>query len=191
MTNHIDQLKAEYDVMVQYIPNNELSLLSDFNKNFRKVLLLASGSYLEQAITETLLDFFKNKSGNDLRIYSFLEKQALHRKYHTLFAWSDSNDSQLAWKSIKSFTRLFWEVFSNAVDIDMKIISTDSNTEMLKKEELKNASEAFLEIGNLRNILVHSNFAAYNYLDKTTDEIYELFLKANYFVTYLKEKFML
>lgn len=49
--------------------------------------------------------------------------------------------------------------------------------------------KSFLEIGHLRNILVHSNFASYSLLDKTVEEIYELYNEGLGFVEYLKSKF--
>ena len=41
--------------------------------------------------------------------------------------------------------------------------------------------KAFLEIGNLRNQLVHENYADFR-LDKTVDEIYGLYRTALYFL---------
>ena len=55
-------------------------------------------------------------------------------------------------------------------------------------DELDNSIKAFIEIGHLRNILVHSNFAEYVYEQKTHDEIFTLFQKAEPFLDYLTEK---
>ena len=53
---------------------------------------------------------------------------------------------------------------------------------------MQKSVQAFIEIGHLRNILVHSNFAAYNFDTKTTEEIHVLFETAKCFVEYLKGK---
>jgi hypothetical protein len=47
--------------------------------------------------------------------------------------------------------------------------------------KLDNAIKAFLELGNLRNQLVHQDYATVP-LEKTSDEIYQLYLDALYFV---------
>src|SRR5258708_37691033 len=48
MPNPIEQLKIEYDLIVEYLTTTQQpSLLSDLNKNYRKVLLLSAGSYFE------------------------------------------------------------------------------------------------------------------------------------------------
>lgn len=44
-----------------------------------------------------------------------------------------------------------------------------------------------MELGRLRNELVHKNFAAFS-VEKTPDEIYSLYLKANDFILYLSKK---
>ena len=48
-------------------------------------------------------------------------------------------------------------------------------------DELKQSIKAFLEIGNVRNQLVHQNFASFS-LEKTAAEIYALYKCALYFV---------
>jgi hypothetical protein len=47
--------------------------------------------------------------------------------------------------------------------------------------KLDNAIRAFLELGNLRNQLVHQDYATFP-LEKTSDEIYQLYQDALYFV---------
>lgn len=55
-------------------------------------------------------------------------------------------------------------------------------------EELKVQIKAFLEIGNERNKMVHENFLSYK-LDKTFEEIVELYNKGEQFVLFLKRCF--
>jgi len=50
--------------------------------------------------------------------------------------------------------------------------------EHIKEDEQIENIKAFLELGKLRNELIHQNFILYN-LEKTTDEIKQLFDKAN------------
>jgi hypothetical protein len=187
MPNPVEQLKAEYDELVEYVTTQQPSLLNDLNKNFRKVLLLSAGSYFENQITAILLNFAKEKS-NDERIVNFLEKQAINQKYHTLFSWGEKDKPESPGKNANTFFKLFGDNFKTQIDGDIKPTKEDTPEQTASRKKLNESIEAFIEIGHLRNILVHSNFAAYNYDQKTTEEIYALFLKAEPFLTYLTQK---
>jgi hypothetical protein len=50
-----------------------------------------------------------------------------------------------------------------------------------KTSYLKSSVEAFLELGFLRNCLVHQNFAGYVF-EKTNEEVYALYQRASVFV---------
>jgi hypothetical protein len=54
-------------------------------------------------------------------------------------------------------------------------------------DKLARGIQAFLEIGRERNRLVHQNFGTFT-LEKTTDEIYQLYESAIYFVEVLPKK---
>lgn len=56
-----------------------------------------------------------------------------------------------------------------------------------KLESLKKDSD-FLELGNMRNCLVHQNYASY-LIDKTAKEVYGLYQKAAFFIQCLSEIF--
>ena len=186
--NPVEQLKHEYQLIAEYLEaTQQISLLSDLNKNFRKVLLLSAGSYFEHKVTSILSDFARSKS-NDDRIVNFLEKQAISGKYHQLFDWGKKDKPDEPGKSANTFFKLFGENFKAQIDTEIKVVSTDTPEEKENREKIKSSMEAFIEIGHLRNILVHSNFADYNYDQKTTDEIFQLFQKAEPFIEYLQRK---
>jgi len=190
MSNPVDQLKNEYESIANYLAETQqISLLSDLNKNFRKILLLSASSYFEHQVTKILSDFVREKSNNDERIINFLEKQAISQKYHTLFDWGKQGKPEdFEKKGANKFWKLFGDDFKSQVEKELK----GHNQETLEEKEArqKNISsiEAFIEIGHHRNILVHSNFAAYDYDQKTTEEIYQLFQKAKPFISYLQKK---
>jgi hypothetical protein len=174
----VEQLKNEYEAIEKYLHDtSQISLLSDLNKNFRKVLLLSAGSYFESEITTILIDFVRTKSNNDERIINFLEKQAISQKYFQLFSWGERNNPEKPVKNASTFWKLFGDNFKSFID-----------SELHEKPDITESVEAFIEIGHLRNILVHSNFASYNYDQKTTDEIYELYKKAEPFIDFVKQK---
>lgn len=187
MTNPVEQLKEEYDELVVYLTTEQPSLLNNLNKNFRKVLLLSAGSYFETQITLILSNFARVKS-NDERIVNFLEKQAISQKYHTLFDWGKKDTPESPGKNANSFFKLFGENFKTQIDTDLKPNQADNDEQKAVRKKINESVEAFIEIGHLRNILVHSNFAAYNYDQKTTEEIYSLFQRAEPFLIYLTEK---
>ena len=188
MPNPVEQIKLEYDELVDYLTSQQPSLLNDLNKNFRKVLLLSAGSYFENQITSILSNFVRNKSNNDERIINFLEKQAISQKYHTLFSWGEKDKPESPGKNANTFFKLFGDNFKTQIEAEIKQKPADTPEQIAEKIKLNESIEAFIEIGHLRNILVHSNFAAYNYDQKTTEEIYTLFLKAEPFLTYLNTK---
>lgn len=188
MRNPVEQIKFEYDELVEYLTAQQPSLLNDLNKNFRKVLLLSAGSYFENQITMILTNFVRAKSNNDHRIVNFLEKQAISQKYHTLFSWGEKDKPESPVKNANTFFRLFGDNFKVGIEADLKPIQSDTEEQAKAKKALNESIEAFVEIGHLRNILVHSNFAAYNYDQKTTEEIFALFRQAEPFLFYLGKK---
>jgi len=178
MNNPVEQLKNEYKAIEEYLmAQNQISLVSDLNKHFRKILILSAGSYFEHRITEILSNFAQEKSNGDERITNFLVKQAITQKYHTLFSWGEKDKPESPGKNANTFFKLFGDGFKANVDEDI-----NANI------ELRESIKAFIEIGHLRNILVHSNFVEYVYEQKTPDEIFTLFQKAEPFLRYLTEK---
>lgn len=176
--NPIEELQSEYEAIAKHLEGaREISLLNNHNKNFRKILLLAAGSFFEYQITSILSDFARKKSGNDQRLITFLEKQAISQKYHQLFDWGQKDNPEKPQKNANAFWKLFGDSFKAEVDQSIK---TD--------EETRKAIEAFLEIGHLRNILVHSNLAAYNYDQKTSIEIFHLYRAALPFLAFLRNR---
>ncbi|MBT1706327.1 HEPN domain-containing protein [Chryseosolibacter indicus] len=176
--NAVDRLKTEYDAIARLLRDRlELSLLNDLNKHFRKVLLLSAGSYFESQISKALSDYVSKATNGDARLVNFLQKAAISGRYHTLFEWGKQNDiTQFGDNANK-----FWSFFGNE-------FKTQISSEVRGRPEIADAIKAFIEVGHLRNILVHSNLAAYEYDDKTTDEIYFLFKRAEPFVSYVRQK---
>ncbi len=170
----VEVLNGEYTEIVKFLnSNSQPSLASDANKHFNKALVLASASYFEHEIQKIIIEFFEEKTNNNVMILSFLKNKAISRQYHTYFQWEEKNKPK---KDANQFFSLFGESFKESAKQDMKDI------------DLKESMEAFLEIGHLRNILVHSNFAAYSLDSKTPDEVFLLYKKGLDFISYLKNK---
>lgn len=179
ITDSVEQLKKEYDSMEQYLlQEKQISMLSDLNKNFRKILLLSAGSYFEKELIEILSEYIKNATNNNDLLINFLQKQALHGKYFQLFDWGSQNEPDKFGTNANRFFGLFGENFKSMI-----------NKELKSETNISDSIKSFLEVGHLRNILVHSNFAAYVYDQKTTDEIFSLYQNAKRFTEYLRKKF--
>jgi hypothetical protein len=154
-----DEAKAAVQLLQQ---EGELSLQVTAADNFRKALLLASASYFEHRVCQAVLEFVRRQSSNSVLIENFVRNKAISRQYHTWFSWEASNANQ--------FFGLFGAEFKVAMTARLNV-----------SKSLREAIQAFMELGRERNRLVHENFAVFQ-MDKTMDEIYALYQHANQFV---------
>ena len=147
----------------------ELTFAQDVELMLQKNLPLAAASFLEDRVCALLLDFVDARTGNCLELRSLVEIKAVKRQYHSLFEWDQSN-------GYNKFLSLFGQAFKNAVA-----------AEIAAHPDLRRAATQFIEIGSLRNKIVHQNYATF-VVDKTAVEIFELFDGAVKFVGFLAEK---
>ncbi len=173
----IDILHKEYLSIVEYLDKNlQPSLSSDVNKYFKKVIVLSAASYFEHRVQEILVDFIGRKTNNHIPALNFFKKKAIGMQYHTYFSWGEKGDPDKPGKNANSFFSLFGEEFKKQAEERVK-----------QSPDLTKAMKSFLEIGHLRNILVHSNFAAYNFDNKTTEDVLNLYKDGTPFVTFIEE----
>lgn len=176
----VDILNQEYQSIVGFLDQNaQPSLSSDVNRYFKKVITLSSASYFEHKIQEILIQFISRETNNNGLAINFFKKKAISMQYHTYFSWGEKDNPDKPGKNANSFFSLFGDDFKKEVESEIK-----------KSEKLEAAVKAFLEIGHLRNILVHSNFAAYNIENKTTDEIFKLYECGQSFIEYIELKLL-
>ena len=141
---------------------NEVSLQLILESNLRKTLLLSSASYFENYLTREVAAFVDEVAAGNNMISSLVRTKVISRQYHTWFDWEKRNANK--------FFSLFGQSF------------TAHMTARIKADKaLEQSVHAFLEIGQLRNLLVHLDYASY-FIDKTSEEIYALYGKANDFV---------
>lgn len=165
----VDSIYNDFKGLLQYLKQNQqVSMISDADNNFKKVLLLSAASYFEQQITDIIIKFVKIKSNDNKEIYSFIKITGIDRKYFTYFSWERKNANQ--------FFALFGEDFKQEI---INQINSES--------KLEDSIKSFLEIGRLRNELVHQNFASYS-LDKTAEEIYSIYKQSLPFIELLSIK---
>lgn len=151
-------------------------LSSDVNKYFKKVIVLSAASYFEHTIQDLLVEFVIKKTNNNIPALNFFKKKAIGMQYHTYFSWGEKNRADKPGRNANSFFSLFGEDFKKQAEDRTK-----------QSQDLNVAMKAFLEIGHLRNILVHSNFAAFNFDNKTTEEVVSLYQSGLSFVTFIEE----
>lgn len=169
MSNVIDTIYEEYYLLTEFLEkNNEISFNNTVSDNFKKTLLLSIASFFESKITDMIFNYTVNKTENDTLLTSFVRSKAINRQYHTYFDWKCNN--------INQFLGCFGQVFK------------EKASRQIKENLLEDNVKAFMEIGSYRNQMVHQNFASF-YLDKTTEEVYELYKKAIVLVAFLEELF--
>jgi len=92
----------------------------------------------------------------------------MERQYHTYFQWNKRNAN--------AFFGRFGKSFKEAAERDVE-----------QTEELELSIKAFMEIGDLRNTLLHEKLLEVT-LEKSVDDFYQLHKKALLFIAYLKTK---
>jgi hypothetical protein len=167
--NIIDTLYSDIsELLKQLEERKEVSIQSFANSNLRKVLLLSAASWFETRIGDALQTFSTIHSNGHSGIESLIKRKAIDRQYHTYFDWKQKKPGP------------FYSLFGDACGDQLKgMVNGD--------EKLKDALAAFLELGSLRNELVHENFAAFPF-DKTAEEVYALYQRAEIFVVFVEEK---
>jgi hypothetical protein len=165
----IDSLYEEQKELIAFLQEQgQLSYSQRVDAFLSKTLLLSCASYFESRITNSISDYANSVSNFDEALVSLVRIKAIERQYHSYFNWSE-----------RSNTSKFFSMFGSTIK--------DTAKKELKRGDLAEAVAAFLELGELRNLLVHENFAVYP-LEKTSAEIYELYGQALRFVGYIEGK---
>ncbi|MDE2716968.1 MAG: HEPN domain-containing protein [Chloroflexota bacterium] len=163
MESVVDRLFSEHNKVVGLLDeHSELSLRIATEATLRKVLVLSAASYFERYITDAVLRFVGDVSGESACVSALVANKAVRRQYHTYFQW-DGN-------SANSFFALFGTEFKARMK---GIVRGD--------DDLAKGIQAFLTIGLERNKMVHGDFGSYQ-IEKTTDEVMELYRRATVFV---------
>lgn len=139
--------------------HDDPSGLAALGRTYPKVLLLASASFLEVATCQEVSLLYEQLVPDHLQ--KFVAKGALERKYHAMFDWNSRNANK--------FFSMFGEACRDCAKGRMK----DDN-------EFAQVVGSFIEIGFLRNNLVHQNYASF-VLDKTFGEVWTLHCRAREF----------
>jgi hypothetical protein len=164
----IDAFYQRHVEMHRYLmAQGEVSFASDLNTTFTRSLVLAIASYFEHELTAIMREVpVKHAAGNPF-ITAMLEKHVIAFKYHTWFDWKDLKAG--------NFFALFGPDFKKAVEAKLKTSAADAEALM-----------AFLQVGSLRNRLVHQNYVQFD-ITKTPEELHKEFHKALRFMAFVRE----
>ena len=143
--------------------NGEWTLSSRVEEIFTKTLIIAAASYFEVRLTEAITDLYTNALSSSNELLEFVKRRAIVRQYFQMFQWGDEGRQST---NANQFYGMFGGEFSRYMKERIR-----------QDEELNKAVRAFLEIGNLRNYVVHRDYASVT-INRTAVEIYELYLEA-------------
>lgn len=164
----VERLVADQQAVYDHlISSGEPSFASIVEDIAPKVALLASASSLESLLTETVLSYFSQQLSSQPHACEFIDRKCLRRQYHTLFDWDRNNANK--------FFAYFGDEFKTLV-----------TAHIARNSDLEGSVRAFMELGRLRNELVHGDYAAFR-LNKTTAEILTLYLQARRFMAGLSD----
>lgn len=161
----VERMYADHRSVLDYLEQRqEVSYHATLQTTLPKVLLLAAASEFEERVCGSLKQHVVEHT-LDLKVVELVERKAIRRQYHTLFDWDTNNAGK------------FWSLFG----ADYK---TGMQKHCKQDADLSRGISAFIEIGSLRNNMVHNNYASF-VLEKTLAEVYELYKLGDSFVTQL------
>ncbi|MBF0803546.1 MULTISPECIES: HEPN domain-containing protein [unclassified Neisseria] len=166
MSDSIDRIYRESEELDKFlIDSGELSFSSSVKDLYRKTLLLSIASHFETKLTGIVVEYISEITGPRSIITELVKSKAINRQYHTWFDWNNG--------SANPFFALFGEDFK-------KYAINEKNQSI----ELNKSIKEFISLGLDRNRLVHQDYANFS-LNKTTEEIYESYKLACYFIEWI------
>jgi hypothetical protein len=162
----VTNMYREHQDIVSFFGDDNPSFQASLERTLPKVLLLAAASEFEAKVCQHIRDY-ATASATDKKLVIMIDRWILSRNYFRLFEWDSKNAAPL------------WGAFGDDFKRHMK-------TRLKEDEDLKASLSAFLEIGRLRNELVHQDYANYVLL-KTSSEIYQMYERATQFVESLPQ----
>ena len=162
--------EAHLAVYQYLLENHQLSFANDVNSNFRRSLVLAIASYFEHQITDLMREVPKKHAGGNSLICALIEQKAISRQYHQYFDWETTNANK--------FFSMFGFEFRDAM-----------HNKVRAEQSVEKSIRTFLELGALRNRLVHQNFVAFD-IDKSVDDIMAMYRAAIEFIIFLRDNLL-
>jgi hypothetical protein len=164
----VERLVTDNSALMAYLRDQgEISFLSNMESSVPKIILLAAASDLEHQVQQIILGYYDKVTNACEFAGKFVFNKAVRFQFHTYFDWSS--------RSANAFFALFGERFRDKAKAAVRA-----------DDRLLQSIKDFCEVGDLRNQLVHQNYAAF-VLAKTAEEVYGLYSSALYFLLRLPE----
>jgi len=148
-------LHEDYEALVLDLSRSP-SGLTALNRSFHKHLLVAAASSLEERVKKITIDLFRDHGTNELS--KFVEVNVMVRSYHSLFAWKDEKAAP------------FFASFGEQCVSEFK-------EKLRSDDDLRSEHDAFMRLGNLRNQVVHNDYATFP-ISLTPDDVISLYKMA-------------
>ena len=167
-SNSIKQQYIDSQGIAKFLTEHDEITYAIFVKDiYRKIFILSAASFFEKSICMLLKSYVSDvTTSKDKRIVNLVENKVIGHQYYALFNWDDNN------------TNSFWGLFGTETKNKVKIL-------IRSDENLKKAEKDFLEIGRIRNELVHRNFAENNQINLTLEEINIKYISACKFIDFV------
>lgn len=164
VTSLIDDHEA---IRTHLLADGQVSFSAALETSIPKVALLSAASWIEDRVQQIVLELFEETMPDAPHRVAFVRAAAVERRYHSWFSWDAANANR------------FFSLFGP----DFKAFCTE---QAKASPTLESDIAAFMELGRLRNTMVHENFAAFG-LSKSLAEVRDLFDSALRFVQSLPE----
>ncbi|MEV7880160.1 HEPN domain-containing protein [Streptomyces microflavus] len=163
----VERIYEDHRSVLEYLENQQqASHHATLQTTLPKVLLLAAASEFEERVCRALREHV-TRNILDLKLLELIEQKAIRYQYHKLFDWDTRNAGR------------FWSLFGQAFKVGMK-------AHCAKDADLTAAISSFMEVGSLRNQMVHNDYASFP-LEKTLGEVYDLYRQGDIFVRQLPD----
>ncbi len=167
----IDAFYETHQALYAYLlAERQVSFANEVSNNFRRSLVLAIASHFEHEVAGIMRQLPVRYAASHPFISELLEQKAIAFQYHTYFEWDGRNANR--------FFRLFGVEFRDSMKV---AIQAD--------RAVDDSVKAFLELGNLRNRLVHLNYVTFD-VDKSPEDIIGLYHLALRFIGFLRVRLL-
>lgn len=160
----VDDFYSNLSVIVSAVESKDLGALAFAGEVGSKVLIIAAAGDFEKRLCSIISTAYRQRAV-DGHLVSFVEKQALEMKFHTLFDWKSPNANK--------FLKLFGDAMATSV------------SDQLKEEPYKTQMEDFIGIVRWRNTISHEGLAEAS-VDLTYAEAYDKYRNALQFLNFLQ-----
>lgn len=162
----VDLVFTEYTELIEAVGTKSPSTLTALNRVYPKHILIAAASSLEEQVKVQILPDLFERYGNSA-IREFIATNVLKRGYHSLFDWNANTASKL------------FSAFGSEAKDRSKEYSRMNST-------FSEGQQAFMQLGRLRNELVHNDYASRS-VSVTPDDVHDMYLKAREFINLIEE----